>query len=146
MPASREAIMEALFALLTGTGAWVTKSRRLVDPEGLGPTGSPALFLMTHDGDYKRDVIAAPPKREIHAVALMYNDVGPGNPNAIPETPINNALDALDALLKGDNPLVKKNTLGGLVEACFIEGTIAYASGDITGKASTTVPIKIILP
>ena len=144
--ATREQALTALLALLSTAGEFTTIGRRLVDPEGITPAMSPALFLVSHDNEYERDVIAAPPKRDIHAAVLIYNDVGPANPNVIPESFINDALDAIDGLLKGDNPLVKKNTLGGLVEACFIEGTVAFSSGDVTGKAAVAVPIRIILP
>ena len=146
--ASREQVMNALFALLQTTGNFITASRRLENQENITPEMSPALFVVEHLDDYKRPVIAAPPKRDLTAMAIIYNNVGVSTDamNRIPASPINNAIDAMDAIFNGDNPLVKKNTLGGLVEACFIEGTIVRASGDVDGKASAFIPIRIILP
>lgn len=148
MATMREQVLEALKAVLQTSAEFKTVSRRLEKQENITPDMSPALFVVTHQDAYTRPVIAAPPKRDLTAMAIIYNNVGTGvaGMNAIPEAPINDAIDAMDALLKGDNPLVKKNTLGGLVEACFIEGTILRGSGDVDGLASAFIPIRIILP
>lgn len=146
--ATREQILTTLFELLQTAGEFKSVGRRLVAPENITPALSPALFLVSHSDLYKRDIIAAPPKRDLYATAVIYNDVGTGEEavNLIPETAINNAIDAMDGMFKGEDALHKFNTLGGLVYACFIEGEILRGSGDVNGKSSAYIPIRIILP
>lgn len=146
--ATREQVYSALLALLETTAEFKTVSRRLEKQENVTVAMSPALFVVAHEDHYSRAVIAAPSKRDLMAMAIVYNNVGTDadGMNAIPEGPINIALDAMDALFKGDNPLVKKQTLGGLVEASFIDGIVLRGSGDVDGLASAFIPIRIILP
>lgn len=140
--------MEALLTLLKNSGDFVTSGRRLVNPEGLGPTQSPALFLVEHEDPYERKAQGynLPPKREMQVRAIIYNDVGSGNQNAIPSQFINNVLDELDTLFVSDTLSTNTQTLGGLVKAVLIDGVITRASGDVTGKAMAVVPIRILLP
>jgi hypothetical protein len=153
MAASRESILQALYNLLSKSASFKSGGRRLVDPEGITPDESPALFLVAHEDPYKREQgYNLPPKREISALAFFFNTVGKDpntglpDPNAIPEKPINDALDALDALLAPDNRMTKANTLGGLVQACLIDGTVMRSSGDVNGRAAARIPIRILLP
>jgi hypothetical protein len=145
--ASREQIISTLFQAIVAAGSFVTTGRRLVNPEQLGPELSPAFFLIAHEDGYDRsksfDLL---PIRDIQLQAFLYNDVGPTNYSAIPESPINDALDMLDTLFKPDNVATGAYTLGGLVTTCMIDGTILRASGDVTGKALAVVPIRIVLP
>jgi hypothetical protein len=146
MAATREQVMEALFAVLQGIATFVTSSRRNQDPEGLGPTQTPALFLVEHEDEWDRKQgynIQA--KRTLNAKAIIYIDVG-SNPNAIPSSFINNALDALDVAFAPDNRATNAFTLGGLVAAVTIDGTSTRASGDFTGKGLAIVPIRILFP
>ena len=147
MAATREQIMEALFAVVSASGAFVTKGRRMVSQTGLSPALSPAVFLIEHLDVYERKQggYNVQPKRELHALAIMYNDTG-SNQNAIPSTFINNALDALEGLFAPDNKVTNTFTLGGLVQACVLDGTSERASGDVTGKAMAIAPIRILLP
>jgi hypothetical protein len=146
MMATREQVIEALFAVLQTSGSFVTTGRRLVDPEGITVEESPALFLVEHQDPYDRKAgYNQLPKRTMEARAIIYNNVG-DNQNLIPSTFINNALDAIDVSFAIDNRQTNSFTLGGLVAACTIDGTIERASGDVTGKAMAIVPIRILLP
>jgi len=40
----------------------------------------------------------------------------------------------------------KKNTLGGLVHHCFIQGRVFKDPGDIDGQGMMVVPIKVLVP
>ncbi|MFX8844664.1 hypothetical protein ABTM93_19560, partial [Acinetobacter baumannii] len=82
--------------------------------------------------------------RHMLADLYLYNDIG-DDPNAIPSTPINQMLDALDVALKPTDPS-QRLTLNGLVEYVLIEGQIERAMGELTGKAVAAVPLKIVLP
>jgi hypothetical protein len=146
MTASRESIVEALYALLSvAANGWPTVARRLMSPESIGPAASPAMFLLEHQDDFRRQAYNMPPIEEMSLIIVAYNDVG-SDRNLIPATPINNFLDAVRDLMRpapgdGDNTL----TLGGLVKACWIDGTVLRASGDITGKAMAIVPVRVLI-
>ena len=141
---TRERAISALFALLQKLPGLTTPSRRLTNPEGMDPTLSPALFLVCHQDTTQRASSEHPPLRILQMRVLLYNDVGTDQ-NAIPETPVNNLIDAIETLLL-PNPLTGLQTLGGLVYHCFIEGDVVRSSGDITGKSMAVVPVKIVLP
>jgi hypothetical protein len=66
---------------------------------------------------------------------------------AIPTKTNNDILDAVDAILAPPPyALDNKQTLGGLVFHCFVDGTIIKVAGDIEGQALIIVPIKILVP
>lgn len=144
MAASRETILNALFAQLSALAAFKLTSRRDREPELIGPAQSPALFLVEPGEKYERPSIALPPKRTIRVDVIFYNDVGP-EPNSIPLTIVNNALDALDAALTPTSATYL-NTLGGLVDVVYIDGEVEKRTGAKTGKAAAIVPICIRLP
>lgn len=147
MSTPRETVVAALFKLLQGCGEFVTASRRLMDPEGLGPAETPALFLMEDTDHWDRSAgFNQLPKRTLMLKALIYTDVGATNFNALPATFLNNTLDAIEAAFQPDNVNTGAFTLGNLVEAATIDGTSQRASGDVTGKGMAVVPIRILLP
>jgi hypothetical protein len=141
--ATREQIMQALLLLLAGTGNFVTVGRRNNDPEGLGPSQTPALFLFEHSEEFHRPSANLPPVIKLKVLAIFYADTGP-DVNAIPSAPVNNALDALQTALLPDNRETGFFTLGGLVYGLYVEGEIMKAPGDKTGKSLAIVPITII--
>jgi len=143
--ATREQIMTALLALLKSTGTFQTVSRRNQDPENIGPAQSPALFLVENSETYERQSAMLPPRRAMVAKALFYNDTG-DDPNAIPTTAINNALDALDVALKPTDLTTGRFTLGGLAYSVLIDGEIIKSPGDVSGKSVAVVPLRIVLP
>jgi hypothetical protein len=140
---SRNDVAAALLAKLAGAYAFTSTSRRNRDPQRIGPSQAPCLFLLDHEESYTRPSPDVPPVREIAFVALVYVDVG-NNENAIPAAVMNDILDALDVALAGD-PCTGRETLGGLVFSCTIDGTIERSSGDMTGKAAAAVPISVVL-
>ena len=145
MMATREAVMNALLALLAGTAQYASASRRDRAPETVTPALSPALFLFEESEHYRREGPSRAPVRSLIAKAVIYNNVGP-NSNAIPMTIVNNALDALDAALAADNRALGTCTLGGLVNGVLIDGEIAKSPGAVTGVAVAIVPIRILMP
>jgi hypothetical protein len=146
MSATREQIMEALFAALQATAGFETASRRLQDPEGLNPTDTPALFLVEHEDEWgRKQGFNIQAVREIRARALIYIDAG-NDPNKLPASFVNNTLDAIEAAFVPDNRQTNTFTLGGLVLSVTIDGISTRASGDVTGKALVVLPIRILLP
>ena len=145
MSVTREQVMTALLGLISTSAEYKLVSRRNRAPETITPALSPALFLLEDAESYVRRSPSLPPIRTLTAKAVIYNNVGP-NPNLIPTTVVNQALDALDALFVRDNASNGFCTLGGLVYSATIEGEIVKAPGDQTGVALAIVPIKLQLP
>lgn len=149
-PARREQIAAALFTLLSqapGTG-FVTVGRRLVDPENVATGQKPAFFLVGHEQDFVQELPSHPLKQIMTFAAYLYVDVGndSASQNAIPDTQLNNIIDAFVTALKPDNAITRRQTLGGLVEAVWLSGQAPHASGDTTGKAMVVMPIHVLMP
>jgi hypothetical protein len=144
MAIPRETVLNALFAQLSALAAFKLTSRRDREPDSITPQQSPALLLVEPGEKYDRPSVALPPKRTIHVDAIFYNNVG-AEPNAIPLTIINNALDALDAALTPASPTYL-NTLSGLVDVVYIDGEVEKRTGAKTGRAAAIIPICIRLP
>jgi hypothetical protein len=150
--ATRKAIAAALLAQLTAGGAFVNSGRRLRKPEQAAAPGAPALYLIKPKESHlydSADEQGVPPKRELHFLAVIYTDVG-SDETAVPADVIDDLLDAVDAALA---PSVaeqlsagNRTTLGGLVYSVRIDGDSDLAPGDIQGKGSTVVPIRVVLP
>lgn len=144
---SREEIVEALFNVLKTSADYKTASRRNQNPEGLKPELTPALFLVEDTDRWDRTAgYNMLPKRSMKLWAIIYASVLPTDLNALPTSIVNNALDAIEGLLKPDNVMTDTFTLGGLVQACLLDGDSQRSPGDITGKALAVVPIRILFP
>lgn len=146
--ASREQIVTALFKLLSTSSEFVTSGRRNTNPESLDPTQTPALFLVENQDKWiwSQSGYNNLAKREMRLYAILYNDVGSANASAVPNTIINNALDAIEAAMMPDDPVNGVLTLGGLVQSVTIDGDTQRSSGETTGKALAVVPIRILFP
>jgi hypothetical protein len=146
MATTREQAITALFNLLAASAEFKTSGRRNTNPEGLGPSATPALFLVEDSDKWDRSAgynnLA---KREMKLYAILYNDVGTDD-TQVPNTIINNALDAIEAAMVPDDVINGTFTLGKLVQSCTIDGESQRSSGDTTGKALAVVPIRILFP
>jgi hypothetical protein len=142
--ATREDIANALLARLTVSGAFVLSGRRLLGPETIPKEQTPALFLIDANELYETQERNLPSKRMLGFDAVVYVDVG-ADVNAVPATPLNNALDAIDAALKPDGGQGFL-TLGGKARSVKIVGEIEKAPGDVTGKGLAIVPIEVLIP
>lgn len=145
MSTTREAALTALLAAIQATGYFTATGRRARDPSSVGTGQSPACFLVRSGEDIRRDTSAKPAIRILKVHAFVYNDVG-AEPNAIPETALNNAMEALESALAIDNHALNTCTLGGLVYAAYLRGEVITAPAELTGKAMQIVPIEIVLP
>lgn len=149
---TRKAIAAALLAQLTAGGQFTgATGRRDNDPEQAASPGKPGLTLVkprekySYENEEKRGV---PPVRDLYFLAVVYTDVS-GDSAAVPADDIDDLLDALDAALAPSVVDQLQNggrqTLGGLVNDCRIEGDVDLAPGDKQGKGETTVPIHVVL-
>jgi len=145
---SREQIMTALFTLLSGAYAFQTASRRPVTEANLPSTQMPALFLLDDDEEHKRSDQITPAVRTFTAHAWIFTAAGQ-DPSVIPVTILNTILDAIDPITDGvlaPNALTNRQTLGGLVYDCWIEGKIIKDPGVISGLGFAHIPINIVVP
>lgn len=143
--ASRETIITALLAKLAAGGAFKTIGRRNRDPESIPTDETPALLLVKLSEKIERVSPNLSAKRVLNMMAYVYTDVG-SDENAIPETPLNNALDSIEAALAPDDPTQNKCTLGGLVFYAQVEGDIDVGIDASSGKAIQSVPIRVLIP
>jgi len=105
----------------------------------------PALFLRSDDeqSEWSEGIVLE--QLTIRAEAYLYSNAG-SNPDAVPETMLNNLLDALDTALEPDNPLTHQFTLGGLVAWCRKVGRTEKDTGDLDGQAIAQVHLEILVP
>lgn len=145
--ASREAILSALFTLVTGASfsltsgatSFLTTGRRV--PMWSAVTEQPALFLRDVEEDVTHPSVLS--KTEIGAEIWVY--LQETNPDAAASTDLNIVLDAVVATLAPDSP-TRQLTLGGLVAWCRIEGKIRKWPGDIGQQAIMKIPVRISVP
>jgi hypothetical protein len=141
---NREAIMTALFALVSASSAYVTKSRRLKLWTELGTGDKPAIFMAERGDTYTRESEAVPEVVTIDVQLFIYTDAGKDQ-SIVPASVLNPLIDAVDAAL-APSALTGLQTLGGLVSHCWIEGKIMKDPGDLDGDGVAVIPIKILLP
>jgi len=137
---SREQIMQALFTLVSGAAGFVTTGRRLLLWTDVSDSAKPALFTYERDDTYTNGKNYLPIV-EMNVDLFIYT--APGKDSGVtPITVLNPLIDPIDAALKpGPNG---KQTLGGLVSHCWIEGKVMKDPGDIDGDGIAVIPVKIL--
>lgn len=141
---NREAIMCALFNLVSTSAAFATASRRLKLWSSVAPADKPALFLYERGDVYVRASEAVPEAVTMNVDLYLYIDAGKDQ-SVIPAAALNNLIDAVDTVL-APNYLTGVQTLGGLVSHCWIDGKIMKDAGDLDGDGVAVIPIKILVP
>jgi hypothetical protein len=150
---ARETIIEALCAQLAqarfsaplnGRDTWATLSRRLKLWSDVASADQPALFVAEHSETTAFASETLPGKTTLNVDLFIYISAG-HDPRSIPARDLNLALDALTAALAAP-PGSDRQTLGGLVYHCRIEGRIVKDPGDLDGQGLALVPIKILAP
>lgn len=151
---NREPIFQALFAL-TNNLTWgtptprtfVTRSRRVKLFSDVPTEQQPALYQAEHD-EVTSQVSNMPYKWVLKAEWVIYQATG-FDPNAVPAIENNLILDAIQAALApaiADPGYPKRNTLGGLVHHCYIDGSVFKDPGDIDNQGMMVVPILMLVP
>lgn len=144
---TRKAVIAALLAQLNVNNTFATIGHRLTDPTTIGDGNYPALFLIKPNERTERASGSMPAKRIMECYACIYTNVG-DDPNAIPADAIDDLLDAIDiALAPGpaDQGRGGRQTLGGLVENCIVDGNIDIGPNDVLAKGQAIVPITVTL-
>lgn len=141
---NREAIMAALLAQVA-TSAFATSGRRLIPWSQV--TEQPAIFVRHIKEEHPPRPLPTPPRATIHAEVWIYAKTP--DPSDVPDSTINPLIDAVEAALVPSNAELavgRGQTLGGLVNHCWIEGTIEVDPGDLDSQAIAVIPVKILVP
>ncbi len=138
---SRETAYAALFALLQGLGAVSTADRRLRSLNDLNAAELPALFMTVGD-QLVQARHGLPGKRRLTADIYLY--AANPDPHSAAGIQLNGLIDAVEA---GRAPVPgMTQTLGGTVEHCWIEGTIAVYEAPKGQRAAALIPVHIMMP
>lgn len=144
---TREAIMQALFALVSGAYGFATTSRRLKMWDDVAPADMPALFQYEGAEDdllYEGDLVL---HRTLKARLFIYIDSK--DESIVGASEVNSILDALEAAFAPStftDQISNRQTLGGLVSSARIVGPVLKDPGDLDGIGLLVVPIVIVLP
>lgn len=140
-----EAIYQALFNRLSGIEVIKTTSRRLKHFNNVAPDDRPALFV-TQGNQTEVPVKGLDAKVELEAEAYVY--IHESDPTIPPSVQLNQMIDQVRAKLAPDNPdICEYQTLGGLVEHCWIEGTIEVfeaVENMLDDQGIAIIPIRIL--
>lgn len=156
MSFSREAIFNAMLvqlnayvpALISPTTAAI--SRRLVLAEN-SPRNTPSIYIRELDELYEQPGKGLPPKRTLRADVICYAQIpktDAANPGGFYLNPLIDAVEAALTTLTGTDSIHGYLTLGGLVDRCWISGSVIKETGEIDadGQAIAVIPISILVP
>ncbi len=144
MTTTRQVALAALVQLVNGAFAWVTptatKLRHFADCD---KSTLPRAFVC-QNGPETYSYSGTMQIRTIEVRLFIYSDGAIVNGSDLQ----NQILEALDAALmpQGAEQAIGRNTLGGVVHQCRLEGSIEREPGDLDGYAVIVAPIKIIIP
>jgi hypothetical protein len=147
MSGQRESAIEALLALVASAYPWAyPPARRLQMWSEVPPAARPCCFLFEGGRESYSWSNGATPKRIIEAQIFVYVDAK--DPAIVGASQLNDVMDALDAALApaGADAGLGRQTLGGLVYTCRIDGAPFKDPGDLDGDGLLIAPVKLILP
>lgn len=139
---NREAVYLALFNKLSAIKGIKTSSRILLHWADVSPNQQPALF-QAQVSQTAQQVTGFPTKYILTAKVWVYTHRDTNG--VIPITQLNNILDLIDNALKPTSSPTNKQTLGGLVEHCWIDGSIETDEGTLGNQSIAIVPISILI-
>lgn len=137
---SREAIYSALFSRLQRIPSVQTCSRKLkhwADVEEF-----PAIF------QNQKGELAAKSGRGVPTVWTLSCDIYvyvKVSAEELTSTALNDVLDHIQAALAAPEPISNKQSLGGLVEDCWINGQIVTDEGSLGEIGVAIIPVQIVV-
>jgi hypothetical protein len=143
----RESAIAALMNLVANAYPWTLGPvRRLKLWSDVPAANRPACFLFEGNQETYSWSESALPKRIIEVRLFVYLDAK--DPSVVGATLVNNVMDAFDNafVISGGDVILGRNTLGGTVYNCRIDGKILKDPGDLDGDALLIVPVKLVLP
>jgi len=143
----RESAVVALMNSVANAYAWkLGPSRRLKLWSDVPAASRPACFLFEGGQETYSWTESTIPKRIVEVRLFVY--LNAKDPSIVGSTLLNSVMDALDTTfaLSGGDIANGRNTLGGTVYNCRIEGKTLKDPGDLDGDALLIVPVKLTLP
>lgn len=137
-----EAIHAALFTLAQSIPGIKTFSRTWKVWDQVSPGEQPALFQTEKDFE-AQPVMYVPPKWTLHAEWIVY--VNGNASDQLPSTQLNTILNAIASVIPPTNNASQVQTLGGLVQRCWISGRIETDEGVLGQQRVAIVPIEILV-
>lgn len=139
---ARETIYAGLFTIVSGSAGFVTKSRKLQHVQDVPAVNQPALFQI--QGHQSADATFNLPtkwrlKVDLYVYAHASNPGADGNGATL----LNTLVDAIVTALEPDKASGRQ-TLGGLVSHCAIDGDVETDEGLLGEQAIAVLPIVII--
>lgn len=144
---SREDVMAALTGLIAAAYPWkLGPARRLRLWSDVPSVNRPACFLFEGGEERHSWSTSSIAKRVLEIRLFIY--LNAKDQSIIGASLINDVLDALEGAfdLSNSDLCIGRNTLGGLVHHCRIDGKILKDPGDLDGDALVIVPIEIVFP
>jgi hypothetical protein len=143
----REGIYNALLAKLGAAGRFVTISRKPIPPDQLTPEMQPALFVeeIAETAEPRPRGLPVKWMLEVDLGIYYYHESQPeilGEHRCSPSTDLNQLLNAVEQALAADANGVQ--TLGGMVDHCWIEGEIIKSPAYLQAQGAAIVPVKIL--
>jgi len=117
-----------------------TFTRKLKHWNDVANEDQPALY-MSQTGEMAKPILGLPPAIVLECDLYLYvqtngEEVGPI---------INPILDAIGNALTPPQGADNKQTLGGLVHHCWIEGQTQIFEGNLGDEAVATIPVKMLV-
>lgn len=145
MNVPREQLYSALFTTLqSALGAkFATISRRWRMPEQVSPESRPALFQV-QTGERAKTNANGEPIIWIATVDLVIYTQGSGDEQTVPSQELNDLLDAVEAALAPPPNSDGKQTLGGKVSHCRLQGSARIVENVNGAAAMAVLPVEIL--
>lgn len=138
-----ETIEAALFALLQmASYPFQTYDRRGQLPENVPAANQPYLGLV-HIGDQQVENQAQGLEKWLmHFRVLVYIRADAVS-SGVPATEMNKALQAIVQVMRSSPPIGERQTLGGLVDNAWIEGTVLRDTGILDQQCALLIPLVV---
>ena len=146
---NRDTVLSALFSRLSlitfstpvrGVSNFTICSRRLRHWSDVPKSERPALFMVCHGESSVYRAENVPAYTTMSVKLFIYTDGS--DKLSVPDTDISIILDAIDRALS-PGPGEARQTLGGLVSHCRIDGEILRDPGDMDDDGLIIVPILV---
>lgn len=149
--ATREQVSIALFNLLNDSYAYPFSSRRMKIWDDVALINKPALFLDEEKESHERSNHPTPAVRTLRYMVYIFTQADPSlgsDCTNVPVTQLNDLFDLIDpvqgGILKPNDTMQNRQTLGGLVYDCYIEGQVVKVPGDLDNQGVLIFPVKVI--
>jgi hypothetical protein len=137
---TREPIFAALFSKIQTVQGVTTFSRVLKHWNDCDPSEQPAIYMAQGNQFASHQSKDTPYKWDLSVNLYVYVRTSDG---IAPATVLNPILDQAESVLTPMHGM--KQTLGGLCDACYIDGEIQTYEGTLGQQEVAIIPIKILV-